>query len=308
MDILFATSDTALGFAVTGALESQGHAVASVTNRDTLAEAWSDHPRFDLAIIDDMADDGLLDAVCGDLNRHGDDGTRVLLLSTPPRTQAANRDSTPSVRRQTPLPTIRRTVANAAKPAMAKPRQPAMPSRGGSLPASATSTAAPAAATPAAATSPSASVASREAAPDGPRTRNHPDLPIRVDATIVKPFSDAELLSRVHALSQDRDDGDGRGPGMLIHGDLTLDTRAGRAFYRNGGQPLALSPREYKTLETLIRADGEFLTFDELLETVCGTGVLEQRDIMDGVLYSLTRKLRRLGFFITQRGHKYRIR
>ncbi len=34
----------------------------------------------------------------------------------------------------------------------------------------------------------------------------------------------------------------------------------------------------------------------------------EQRDIMDGTLYSLTRKMRRMGFFITQRGHRYRIR
>lgn len=71
---------------------------------------------------------------------------------------------------------------------------------------------------------------------------------------------------------------------------------------------MALSAREYTTLETLIRANGEFLSFDELLEKVCGTGIFEQRDIMDGTLYSLTRKMRRMGFFITQRGHRYRIR
>ena len=76
----------------------------------------------------------------------------------------------------------------------------------------------------------------------------------------------------------------------------------------SGKQPLALSAREYTTLETLIRANGEFLSFDELLEKVCGTGIFEQRDIMDGTLYSLTRKMRRMGFFITQRGHRYRIR
>ena len=29
---------------------------------------------------------------------------------------------------------------------------------------------------------------------------------------------------------------------------------------------------------------------------------------MDGTLYSLTRKMRRMGFFITQREHRYRIR
>jgi hypothetical protein len=39
-----------------------------------------------------------------------------------------------------------------------------------------------------------------------------------------------------------------------------------------------------------------------------GIARFEQRDIMDGTLYSLTRKMRRMGFFITQRGHRYRIR
>ena len=128
--------------------------------------------------------------------------------------------------------------------------------------------------------------------------------PIHADETIVKPFSDVELLSYVHALES----GGAADETTLIHGDLMLDTRNRQAFYRSGKQPLALSAREYMTLETLIRANGEFLSFDELLEKVCGTGIFEQRDIMDGTLYSLTRKMRRMGFFITQRGHRYRIR
>lgn len=118
------------------------------------------------------------------------------------------------------------------------------------------------------------------------------------------PFSDVELLSYVRALES----GGAADETTLIHGDLMLDTRNRQAFYRSGKQPLALSAREYTTLETLIRANGEFLSFDELLEKVCGTGIFEQRDIMDGTLYSLTRKMRRMGFFITQRGHRYRIR
>ena len=128
--------------------------------------------------------------------------------------------------------------------------------------------------------------------------------PIHADETIVKPFSDVELLSYVHALES----GGAADETTLIHGDLMLGTRNRQAFYRSGKQPLALSAREYTTLETLIRANGEFLSFDELLEKVCGTGIFEQRDIMDGTLYSLTRKMRRMGFFITQRGHRYRIR
>ena len=184
---------------------------------------------------------------------------RTLLLSTPPRTPKANPDDTPQVRRQTPLPTIRKTGRDKADGQAAPP-------------------------------------SSLDGASSVP--------PIHADETIIKPFSDAELLSYVHALES----GGAADETTLIHGDLMLDTRNRQAFYRNGKQPLALSAREYMTLETLIRANGEFLSFDELLEKVCGTGIFEQRDIMDGTLYSLTRKMRRMGFFITQRGHRYRIR
>ncbi len=72
---------------------------------------------------------------------------------------------------------------------------------------------------------------------------------------IVKPFSDVELLSYVHALES----GGATDETTLIHGDLMLDTRNRQAFYRSGKQPLALSARRYTTLETLIRANGEFL-------------------------------------------------
>ena len=188
---------------------------------------------------------------------------RTLLLSTPPRTPKANPDDTPQVRRQTPLPTIRKTGRAKADGQTARPAAP--PS-------------------------------SLDGASSVP--------PIHADETIVKPFSDVELLSYVHALES----GGATDETTLIHGDLMLDTRNRQAFYRSGKQPLALSAREYTTLETLIRANGEFLSFDELLEKVCGTGIFEQRDIMDGTLYSLTRKMRRMGFFITQRGHRYRIR
>ena len=140
--------------------------------------------------------------------------------------------------------------------------------------------------------------AARPAAPPSSLDGASSVPPIHADETIVKPFSDVELLSYVHALES----GGAADETTLIHGDLMLDTRNRQAFYRSGKQPLALSAREYMTLETLIRANGEFLSFDELLEKVCGTGIFEQRDIMDGTLYSLTRKMRRMGFFITAAG------
>lgn len=133
------------------------------------------------------------------------------------------------------------------------------------------------------------------------------------DVTIVKPFGDAELLSYVALLRRDEQHGHAAtstNPDLLIHGDLTLDTRTQRAYYRGANRPVALSPREYSALEALIRADGEFLSFDDLSRLVFGEGAgfADRHSVMDTTMYSLTRKLRRLGFFITQHGHQYRIR
>ncbi|NEG88515.1 response regulator transcription factor [Bifidobacterium aerophilum] len=133
------------------------------------------------------------------------------------------------------------------------------------------------------------------------------------DVTVVKPFGDAELLSYISLLQRGaRHEGTATAddPVLLIHGDLTLDTHAQRAYYRGTDRPIALSPREYSALEALVRANGEFLSFDDLSRIVFGDGAgfADQRTVMDTTLYSLTRKLRRLGFFITQHGHQYRIR
>ncbi|MBT1160890.1 winged helix-turn-helix domain-containing protein [Bifidobacterium sp. SO1] len=146
-----------------------------------------------------------------------------------------------------------------------------------------------------------------------PATGSPVAAPLTPDVTVVKPFGDTELLSYISLLQtiDDAPDGDAtaNGPALLIHGDLTLDTRRQRAYYR-GGKPIALSPREYSALEALIRADGDYLSFDDLSRLVFGDGAgfADQRTVMDTTMYSLTRKLRRLGFFITQHGHQYRIR
>ncbi|OZG62618.1 transcriptional regulator [Bifidobacterium hapali] len=144
-------------------------------------------------------------------------------------------------------------------------------------------------------------------------TTNNPTSDIVPDVTIVKPFGDAELLSYVALLRCDEQHGRAAqsvNPDLLIHGDLTLDTRTQRAYYRGANRPVALSPREYSALEALIRADGEFLSFDDLSRLVFGEGAgfADRHSVMDTTMYSLTRKLRRLGFFITQHGHQYRIR
>lgn len=125
------------------------------------------------------------------------------------------------------------------------------------------------------------------------------------DAELFKPFSTAEFMSRIRALSPGVRDGGT--PTVLTHGALTLDTANRRAFYGDEQRPLALSAREYAALEALIRADGRFMDFDELHESVFGPGRERQRQVMSTTLYGLIRKLRRVGFFVTHHGDRYRI-
>ena len=343
MDILFVTSSTALASAITNTLISAGHTVVAISTVNDLRPAWDELDHVDVIVIDDMTQPPLLAALHALLEEKAHEydtnvtTPQVLLLSTPSRTSTGNLDRTPAVKRRTPIPTIRRslatrtqatamgtaatkkvqeTVEETTKNAAGAPATAAvtMPTAATTTSAAPTVASAPATASTPTATSTSTATSTPTIAPTATDTPNTTDAPIstpvlpHADAVIVKPFSDAELLSHIRALAVHANSSQTDKPRMLIHGDLMLDTLHQQAFYRGSTQPLALSTREYLALETLIRANGEFLTFDELLAKVCGTGFFEQRDVMNGVVYSLTRKLRRLGFFITQHGNKYRIR
>ena len=123
------------------------------------------------------------------------------------------------------------------------------------------------------------------------------------DDVLTTPFSDAEFLAHLTALARGGTDRSG----MIIRGDLRVDTHRRQAFYGNTDVPLALSPREYEALEVLAEANGRFMTFDEIVRAVQADGFFDQREIMGHALYSLEKKLRRAGFMLTQRGDRYRI-
>ncbi|WP_165777281.1 winged helix-turn-helix domain-containing protein [Bifidobacterium primatium] len=129
-------------------------------------------------------------------------------------------------------------------------------------------------------------------------------LALACDAELVKPFSDSQLLTAVHMLG---DLSSHDGSAIVTRGALTLNLATRQAFYGDHRTPVPLSPREYGALEALVAANGEFLTFDEILDTVCGRGFFEQHDIMETALYTLMRKMRRAGLFITKHGDRYRI-
>ncbi len=90
-------------------------------------------------------------------------------------------------------------------------------------------------------------------------------LDLGADDYLVKPFANPELVARVRALvrrSQARS-----GP-KIVHGPLTMDTVARRAFL--GTQPLDLAAREWAVLEVLLAHVEKIVSKDMIIQAVTG--------------------------------------
>jgi len=88
-------------------------------------------------------------------------------------------------------------------------------------------------------------------------------LNLGADDYLAKPFAFSELVARIRALAR-RPSGD-ISP-VLRRGDVLLDSA--RRSVARGGLPVALSPKEFAVLESLMRAEGAVVSAEELLEHV----------------------------------------
>ena len=122
----------------------------------------------------------------------------------------------------------------------------------------------------------------------------------------VKPFSFAELLARLRALSR-------RGPvdrpTVLAVGDLRLDP-ATRQVWR-GATEIELSAKEFALLETFMRRPGEVLSRFQLLEHAWDYEYENRSNVVDVYVRYLREKIDRpfgVESIETSRGAGYRLR
>jgi two-component system OmpR family response regulator len=131
-------------------------------------------------------------------------------------------------------------------------------------------------------------------------------LDMGADDYLTKPFSFAELLARLRALT--RRDLSER-PTVIEVGTLRLDPATRRAW--RDDVTLDLSPKEFALLETFMRRAGDVLTRDELLEHAWDAAYERRSNVVDVYVRYLRAKVDRpfgTDSLETVRGVGYRLR
>jgi two-component system, OmpR family, response regulator len=106
------------------------------------------------------------------------------------------------------------------------------------------------------------------------------------DDYLVKPFELDELAARIRALTRRHA---GRAEPVITHG--ALEMRPATREVRVGGEPVALSAREYALLEALLARPGAILSRAQLEEKLYGWGDEVDSNAVEVHLHGLRRKL-----------------
>jgi len=133
------------------------------------------------------------------------------------------------------------------------------------------------------------------------------------DDYVTKPFSVEALVARVRAVLRrttrsTSPDGTTDDAQTLRVADLELDEE--HWTVQRAGQPVELSPTEFRLLAYLMRNQGRMLTRQQLLENVWGWEFAGQSQVVETYVSYLRRKLDPLGppLIHTQRGVGYSLR
>ena len=129
-------------------------------------------------------------------------------------------------------------------------------------------------------------------------------LELGADDYLVKPFEIRELVARIKALIRRQSRS---GQSQLRCGDLLydLDTRA----FQAAGEPLTLTPREHRVLETLLLRMGKTVSKTQLAQAVFAPEDSGGEDAIEIYVHRLRRKLESTqARIVTLRGLGYLLR
>jgi len=112
-------------------------------------------------------------------------------------------------------------------------------------------------------------------------------LEIGADDYITKPFSVRTVVARVRALLR-RTRGEVKGPSIIRTGGLEIDTEKYTVTYN--GDPIKLTPNEFKLLHLLASRPGQTLTREQLLDDLHGAASSIDRSV-DSHIKNLRKKL-----------------
>ena len=134
-------------------------------------------------------------------------------------------------------------------------------------------------------------------------------LELGADDYVTKPFSPRELTARIKAvLRRTPSESLERGPAQVTHGDLKVDF--GQRSVMVAGQRVGLTPTEFRLLGALVRATGQVLSREQLIEKVLGPEFEGVDRNIDVHILNLRRKLgddrTRRGYIRTVQGAGYR--